>query len=51
MEKRELLDLEGDTQLERFLKAREFKQLSKELYVVAMVRFETLRHDYRDVQL
>jgi hypothetical protein len=43
--------MEGDTRLEKFLKARQFKELSKELYVVTKVRFEILRHDDRGAQL
>lgn len=50
MEKREVLEMEGDTRLERFLKARQFKELSKELYVVTKVRFEIFCHDDRDAQ-
>ncbi|KAN0105402.1 hypothetical protein V8E52_011069 [Russula decolorans] len=34
MEKREISEMEGDTRLERFLKAKQFKELSKALYVV-----------------
>jgi hypothetical protein len=51
MEKRKALDMEGDTRLERFLKARQFKELSKALYIVTKVRFEIIRHDVRDAQL
>ncbi len=40
MEKREVLEMEGDTRLERFLKARQFKELSKALYVVTKVKFD-----------
>ncbi len=47
MEKKEVLEMEGDTRLERFLKARQFKELSKTLYVVTKVRFEIIRHDDR----
>lgn len=43
--------MEGDTGLERFLKAKRFKELSKELYVITKVRFEIFRPDDRDVQL
>jgi hypothetical protein len=48
LEKRAVLEKEGDTRLERFLKARQFKELSKALYVVTKVRFEIFRHDDRD---
>jgi hypothetical protein len=40
MQDREVLEIEGDTRLEKFLKARKFKELSKALYVVTKVRFE-----------
>ena len=51
MEQREVLEMEGDTRLERFKKARQFKELSKALYVVTKVRFEIFRHDDHDAQL
>lgn len=38
MDKREALEREGDSRRQRFRKAREFKCLSKELYVVTKVR-------------
>jgi len=51
MEQRGILEVEGDTRLERFLKAREFKELSKELYVVTKVRFEIFHRDDHNAQL
>ena len=50
MEQRTALDMEGDTRVERFLKARHFKQLSKALYIVTKVRFEIFCHDDPDTQ-
>jgi hypothetical protein len=51
MEKREISEMEGDTRLERFLKAKQFKELSKALYVVTKVGFKIYRHGDRDAQL
>ena len=42
MDKKERLDSEYDSRRQRFLKAREFKCLSKELYVITKVRFGLL---------
>lgn len=39
LELRNELDTEGDSRLQRNLKAREFKQLAKQLYIVSKVRF------------
>lgn len=47
---RQEVDLEGDTRLERFLKARKFKELSKALYVITKVRFKTFFYDDCDAQ-
>lgn len=39
MDKRNNLETGGDSRLQRNLKAREFKELAKELYIVTKVRF------------
>jgi hypothetical protein len=39
MDTRKELDIECDSRIQRSLKAREYKQLCKELYVVSKVRF------------
>jgi hypothetical protein len=38
IDSRRKLEMPGDSRLEKFLKAREFKELAKELYIVTKVR-------------